>query len=359
MAKNLLDCHELAIFVHGHQNRSSKPIIAIGMGSNGVLSRVTSPITFITHKDMPSLSAPGQITLPETQSILQSIGQLPAQKYYIFGHNISHSLSPTLHNTGFQELGLPYHYDIHQSEQVDKSVEDRINEPDFGGASVTYPHKLQVGRLLDTISPIAELVGAVNTIVSKQTNKGRILIGDNTDWSGIRACLVKGGVKGGNDCSALVIGAGGAARAACYAIQTLNISKIVLVNRTRSKAEATASHFPALRFEIFETLEELCSRGKQSYQIIICCVPADDLGPEKIPSGLFSYQESAVLVEMAYRPPQTGMMKVAARHKGWKVLKGTDVLVEQAYAQFELWTGRRAPVLAMQDAVHRKTKGLM
>lgn len=282
----------------------------------------------------------------------------PKLNYYIFGHNISHSLSPTLHNAGFKALNLPYHYSIHQSVSVDKSVEDIISRPDFGGASVTYPHKLHVGRLLDTISPQAQQIGAINTIIAKQTPEGRILSGDNSDWAGIKACIDKSGLKNLESSPALVLGAGGAARAACYAIKTIGIREIAIVNRTRSKAEATAANFPDMKFQFFDSLDEYCaSKQESACRVVVACIPADDLVEELVPGELFSQTKDGVLVEMAYRPAVTGMMKVAAKYEGWKLFKGVDILEEQAFVQFELWTGKPAPKDAMKEAVVRSMSG--
>ena len=90
-------------------------------------------------------------------------------------------------------------------------------------------------------------------------------------------------------------------------------------------------------------------------RVIVGCVPADDLGEDKIPGGLFEAEEG-VLVEMAYRPQVTGLMTVARGHPGWKIYKGVDVLEEQAYAQFELWTGKPAPVEVMRAAMQAKLR---
>jgi shikimate-5-dehydrogenase len=289
--------------------------------------------------------------MAEIHQHLDSTGRPPKRHFYIFGHNISHSLSPPLHNAGFKELGLPHIYTIHQSENVDQSVEDIINSKMFGGASVTFPHKLQVGRLLHSTSPVAKQVGAVNTIIVRDTAEGRILVGENTDWLGIKACIEEGGISGLGSSSALVIGAGGAARAACYAVQALGMTDICLVNRSRSNAEKMAANFPGAKFHIFETLDELCKAGQTNNSVMVACIPADDLGEEKVPSAMFASVQSGVLVEMAYRPPKTGMMRVADRYPGWKVFRGIDVLEKQAYAQFTLWTDRKAPVSVMRAAM--------
>ncbi|KAK0375399.1 shikimate-5-dehydrogenase [Colletotrichum limetticola] len=284
------------------------------------------------------------------------------RNFFIFGHNISHTLSPTLHNTGFRELALPHHYGIYQTESVDASVESIINANDFGGASVTFPHKLQIGKLLDAVTPCAQKIGAVNTVIVEEDPEKRYrrLVGDNTDWHGIRRCIERSGISDLRSSTALVLGAGGAARAACYAIQELGITQLLVVNRTISKAAEMVEQFPALDCQVFETLEDTVSTERERdgldrppLRVIVACVPADDFGEEKIPAGLFG-AEKGVLVEMAYKPQVTGMMKTVSRYPGWTMFKGVDVLEEQAYAQFELWTGKEAPVEAMKAAMQAK-----
>ena len=125
----------------------------------------------------------------------------------------------------------------------------------------------------------------------------------------------------------------------------------VVVNRTRAKAEDMVKDFDELKFRVFGSLGEVCSSGERGSRVVIACVPADELGEEKIPDVVFDRVESGVLVEMAYRPPKTGMMKVAGQYPWWKIFKGMDVLKEQAYAQFTLWTGRPAPVSVMRGAM--------
>lgn len=282
---------------------------------------------------------------------------IQSRNFYIFGRNIAHSLSPTLHNAGFRMLGLPHIYSIHESKDVDETVVNLVNQPSFGGASVTYPHKLQVGRLLNRITPCAEKMGAVNTIIVQDAGPDKqLLVGDNTDWIGIRKCIERSVSQAQlRSSTALVLGAGGAARAACYAIEDLGMPQLFLVNRTVSKAEEVIASFPGISSRSFGTLEQAAAAREiqRPIQVIVACIPADDLGEALIPHGLFAGGEKGVLVEMAYRPQVTGMMKVAERH-GWTTAKGIDVLEEQAYEQFERWTGQSAPVEAMREAMQSK-----
>jgi shikimate-5-dehydrogenase len=281
------------------------------------------------------------------------------RNYFIFGHNISHSLSPALHNAGFQHLDLPYHYSIHETPAVDESIEHIIGLPEFGGASVTFPHKLQIGKLLDSISPSAQKVGAVNTVIAQGTGTERKLHGENTDWIGIKRCIERSSPKELSSSAGLVLGAGGAARAACYALQKLGVAELLVVNRTLSKAEEMVSLFDRVPTRCFDTLEHAMEATHAPLRVIVACVPADDLTKDKIPSELFSSSENGVLVEMAYRPQVTGMMESAADNKGWQICRGIDVLEEQAYEQFQMWTGRPAPMEVMRTAMQTKAKANM
>lgn len=275
------------------------------------------------------------------------------KKFYIFGHNISHSLSPTIHNKGFKQIGFDGHYTVHESPEVDSSIAALLADHDFGGASVTFPHKLQVAGLVDFISAAARKIGAINTI-SKKDGK---LWGDNTDWSGVKACIDSAGLSGLADAPAIVLGAGGAARAACYALVELGMTRIKVVNRTRANAEAMMLRFPEASFEICATLEEAIKASKTApARVVIGCVPADDLTEDKIPAGLFGGAESGILVEMAYRPPVTGMEKAATKQMSWRIFKGVDVLREQGYAQFSIWTGEEAPKEVMSRAMEEELK---
>jgi shikimate-5-dehydrogenase len=282
--------------------------------------------------------------------------QKTSLEFFIFGNNISYSLSPHLHNAGFAKLRYPGHYTIHDTKAVDETVKHLMRQSNFGGASVTFPHKLQIGNFVDVITPRAVSVGAVNTIVVKQSQTGRILEGDNTDWSGIRSCIVKSNLSDIKSSTAIVLGAGGAARAACYALETLQIKDVIIVNRRRSNAEEMAKHFPGLSTHICTNLDDVHLLPSSPVRIVVGCIPADDLTEDRVPSSLFAGAKSGVLVEMAYRPLETGMMKVAARYSAWRIFKGMDVLKEQAYAQFELWTGKDAPIEVMEEAMEVELK---
>jgi len=340
------DSHELALFIRDYRKMNTKPIIVEDMGQRSQLSRVISPITFVTHPLIPVPSCSGQISLAQVNRSLHLLGQIPSRQFFIFGNNISHSLSPTIHNTGFAELGLPHQYSIYQTPQIDDNVRQIIQHPEFGGASVTYPHKLNVQPLLDSISEPATALGAVNTIIVEEGTSGRKLKGDNTDWSGILSCIQRSKLDGYK--GAIVIGAGGAARAAVYALQKWGYQRVAIVNRTKSAAERLAADFPSLHFDICDSL-----RQAPKANVIVGCIPADDVKDEDIPAHIFS-KGLGVVVEMSYRPPISALMRAVSGQEKWQVFNGVDVLREQAYAQFQLWTGRRAPITVIEEALREK-----
>lgn len=282
------------------------------------------------------------------QSSTTEAAQVVPHRFFIVGYNISHSLSPTIHNTGFSELGLPHHYSIFETPEINSSVRQLLCQPDFGGASVTYPHKLQVHPLLDELSESAKALGAVNTVVVEETSLGRKLKGDNTDWSGILKCIQRSNVQDYR--RAIVIGAGGAARAAVYALQSMEIQRIMLVNRTRSRAEGIVKDFPTITFDLCDHLAEASNAN-----IIIGCIPANDVTDADIPPHIFG-SGPGVIVEMSYRPPMSALMRMGSYQTAWQIFNGVDVLKEQAYTQFELWTGSKAPVSAIEKALGLKTK---
>nr|GAT58910.1 predicted protein [Mycena chlorophos] len=360
-AESLADNFALFSFVSKVGNRAdTKPFIALNMGLDGQMSRILNP-TFspVTHPLLPTKAAPGQLSFAEIQKALHLLGQLPAQRFWLFGNPIAYSMSPTLHNTAFEVLGLPHVYGLQETSEVGQEIKATITAPDFGGASVTIPFKLDVIPLLDKLSPAAEAIGAVNTIIPVRTDKNnRILYGDNTDWLGMRQAIQS---RVGTIHAALVIGAGGTARAAIYALHSLGAKKIYLFNRTRRHAETLAEAFPHANVEPLDKLG-VWPDGIVPPNVIVSTVPASatttanesgalNLGPE-----LFLYKDGpAVVLDMAYKPAQTPLLGLGEEAgDNWSSVRGLDVLLEQGYVQFELWTGRQCPKRAVSEKVRAR-----
>jgi len=338
----------------------AKPIIAVNMGTQGQLSRILNEtFTPVTHPLLPFKAAPGQLSFKQIQEALHLVGELPSKQFYLFGNPIAHSMSPTLHNSGFQVLGLPHRYHLMETQSFNKKNKEAITADDFGGASVTIPYKLDVIPFLDELTPAAKVIGAVNTIIPRSSSEGkRMLVGDNTDWLGVRASVVAqlatGSVK-----NALVIGGGGTARAALYALQSLGAETIYLWNRTKSKAQELATAFPDARIHV---LDQLGVFPFAPPNVIVGTIPATATTLEKgtpgatfLTADLYQYRDGpAVVVDMAYKPADTPLLRLASVASNWKTLPGLEVLLEQGYEQFELWTGRKCPRGAVGEKVRAK-----
>jgi len=333
----------------------AKPIIAINMGTEGQMTRVlNTTFTPVSHPLLPTKAAPGQLSFIEIQKALHLLGQLPARRFFLFGNAISQSPSPTLHNTAFEALGLPYNYDLLQVSHVGEEIKAAIVSPNFGGASVTIPFKIDVLPLLDKLSPAAEAIGAANTIIPVTMDASgaqRILYGDNTDWLGIRECIVSRMPPHALATAVLIIGAGGTARAALYASQTLGAKHIYIFNRTRSKAQELVDAFPDINVELVDELGKWPNAGPAPNVIISTLPPAatttdsnDTHNAVYLPTTLFDPDHDGVVLDAAYKPAETPLLALARRvAKHWTTAQGVELLLEQGYKQFELWTGRRCP----------------
>ena len=340
---------------------SSKPFIAINTGYEGQLSRVlNASFSPITHPLLSVKAAPGQLSFAQIQTTLNLIGQLPAKRYFLFGTPISASPSPTLHNTGFQLLGLPHKYGLFETAEVDDRIKELVRAPDFGGASVTIPHKLTVIPLLDQLTEHAKAIGAVNTIISQKAPDGSIsLLGDNTDWIGIHN-TIKASLPNEHrtPTTGLVIGAGGTSRAALYALNSLGLKRIYIYNRTRDSAQKLAAVFPkSYNIVVIDSLEAF---PDDPPSVIVSTVPAsatttssDTSAALRFTSGLFQ-SNNGVVVDMAYRPFETPLLSLASHAQGWRRVSGIDVLLEQGFAQFLAWTGRRVSRKRVAEQVWAK-----
>ncbi|GAN06607.1 pentafunctional AroM protein [Mucor ambiguus] len=330
-----------------------KDLIAINMGAAGQLSRVINEcLTPITHPALANKAAPGQLSLAEINKARHLIGLLPGQSFWLIGTPIQHSMSPTLHNTGFDVLGLPHHYGLLECHMVEYAEDAILKDPNFGGASVTIPHKVAIIKYLDEVTENAKTIGAVNTIFVRDTvvngEKKREFIGENTDYIGMKRCIQSLMLDATNPPEqGLVIGAGGTARAALYTLQKMGIKKIYLWNRTISKAHDLQKAFEgSIDVQVVDSLES----SKIEPGVIISTVPADsgiEL-PEHVYGGI-----KGIICDMAYKPRRTKLLLQAER-KGWSCVEGIEVLISQGIAQFEIWTGKRAPVDKIEAEVLKK-----
>lgn len=330
-----------------------KPLITICMGQDGRLSRIMNPVLSpITHSALPGSSAPGQLSFAEIQQALSLLGKIPKKQLCLFGTPIAHSKSPLIHNTAFGMLGLPHAYGLHETKTFDDSCVSKIRSADFGGASVTIPFKLEAIPHMDELTPEAKVIGAINTIIPVKAGDRTTLLGDNTDWRGIRQTFLSHVTAEHKPYSAesagLILGAGGTCRAAIYALHSIHMQTIYLYNRTAENAIKVAKSFPAeWNIQVITSLESFPNGDPL---VIVSTVPAEGTSsaasPNKaaglfIPESVLARPLGGVVIDMAYKPKRTPLIRLAEGRPNWVAQPGIIVLLAQGFEQFRLWTGRR------------------
>ncbi|HET6317115.1 MAG TPA: shikimate dehydrogenase [Chloroflexota bacterium] len=267
----------------------------------------------------------------------------------LLGHPIRHSLSPTLHNAAFAAVGLDAHYDaLDVSPAALPDAVAVMREPACLGGNVTAPHKQAVLLLLDSVSEVASALRAVNTIV----NDDGLLHGDNTDGAGLARWMSEVGIDVW-DQSALVLGAGGAARATVWALTRQGAARIRVLNRTLERAEALVRELGG-EGTSWGRLDEAAAEQAEPWAIIINATSLGHHGQKPIvhPS---CYSPDSVAIELAYNPPVTGFME-AARAAGARTENGLGMLLHQAALAFECWTRQPAPFEAYKAAVAERQR---
>ncbi len=268
----------------------------------------------------------------------------------IFGDPVSHSISPVMQGAALRALGLDIVYLAFPVSPTDLGAAvEAIRVLGFGGVNITIPHKVAVMEFLDAIDDTARALGAVNTILN---DKG-VLKGYNTDAVGYIWSLENEANFMPRGRSALVVGAGGAARAVVYGLAAGGVSSIVISNRTASKAEA-------LCMELAESCPsvELCAAPLGSNEMEGFLEKTDLLvnatslglgGRGSLELPLERLSKDAVVSDIIYTPMETGLLK-KGRSLGLTTHGGLGMLVGQGAKSFEIWTGHKAPVKVMREA---------
>lgn len=337
-------------------NHTKKPLIAINMGEKGKISRVLNTIlTPVTSSMLPCPSAPGQLNLCEINRLYTCIGGISSKNFYIVGFPISHSKSPLLHNTGYEILGLPHKFMKFETNSVIEVKETLLSEDKLGGLAVTIPFKVEIIKYMNSLTDAAKSIGAVNTVIP--IGGGRFK-GDNTDWIGIKKSLISHGIPEFiSHISGLIIGSGGTARAAIYALNNLGCSKIYMINRTTSKLFELQNDFEKFNIEVIESLEQI-NFIRSPVSVAISCIPAitplDSKLLDKLEGFLVKGKNkyfTPTLLDVAYESNLTPIMQIARDKYNWLIIPGSHMLVHQGIAQFECWTGLKAPFEEIFEAV--------
>jgi shikimate dehydrogenase len=272
---------------------------------------------------------------------------------FLLGHPVGHSLSPVMHQAAFAAAGLNAVYLpwAVAPDRLAAAVQGLHAMENLLGVNVTVPHKEAIVPLLEGLTPEAEAVGAVNTLLAREGK----LLGDNTDGAGFLAALREDLGCEARGLSAAILGAGGAARAVAMSLARAGARRLVLLNRNvdRAKrlAELVAARHPAGCQVTAQPLHPIW-RIPEVAEIRLL-VNTTSVGLQSSDPPLFDYASLSapiVVCDLIYNPPETPLLR-AARAQGCQAGNGLPMLLYQGALAFERWTGKSAPVQAMREAL--------
>ena len=270
----------------------------------------------------------------------------------VIGDPVEHSRSPQMHNAAIAELGLDYVYvPFRIKPDALAAAIEGFKAINVAGLNVTIPHKQAVIPLLDEISREAELIGAVNTLIFED---GRIK-GDNTDGSGFLEGMRETGFELHQGESALVIGAGGSARAVAVALSSSGIEPVFIVNRTLSKATKLAEDLSdAIDTSIYGiglNDPQLADIIHSAALVVNTASVSMDISKPPLINAEWLRPQTAVC-DIVYTPPDTRLL-LAAAERGCHTIQGLGMLLHQGAIAFEKWTGIAPPVTMMRQALQQ------
>jgi len=282
----------------------------------------------------------------------------------LIGWPVKHSLSPAMHNAAFDALELNWRYvplPVPPGE-VEAAVRGLV-ALGFRGANVTVPHKRAVISMLDSAAPNARDLGAVNTLViERREGSSTVIKGYNTDDQGFINALQHEGFDVGGWKSAVVVGAGGAARAIIYSLLRSGKGEIVVLNRTLERAQALISDLGLCPQETSRlralplTVETLVESARAAGLLINATTVGmwphveHSIWPPDVPIPVH-----LTVFDLVYNPPRTRLLKQARESRAHGI-SGLGMLVEQGALSFKIWTGKPAPVEVMRAVCEQALK---
>ena len=278
----------------------------------------------------------------------------------LIGYPLKHSISPVFQQAALDHYQLDMRYQVWETNQSDLAMTiQRLRGLDYCGANVTIPYKEAVPLFLDDIDKTAKDIGAVNTIV----NRDGKLTGYNTDVQGFLKALQEDAKFEVERKHAVVLGAGGVARAACYGLIQNGLATLTIMNRSFPRAQSLVSSLAqyALENKIGVRISAAPWTDGAPSEIVKTChliVNCTSIGMRHSPTEhesplLQSAIAKDVLVyDLVYNPMETPLLK-AAKAVGARTLGGLSMLVYQGSAAFELWTGKKAPLEVMMQAAQK------
>jgi len=268
--------------------------------------------------------------------------------YALIGDPIDHSLSPTIQNAAFRSTEIDAAYvALRVTRRSLRDAVKGLRASGVKGFNVTAPHKVTVQPYLDMIETSADAIGSVNTVINE---KGK-LRGYNTDGVGALRALEEAGVSPDGK-SVLIFGAGGASRAIAYTLAQ-RASSIRLVNRTFAKSKQLVLRIRRkLHVDVqYASISDRMLKDFVEQSNIV--VNASSMGMDGVsfpPVAVEWLRDDQCVFDIVYKPPHTRLLELASL-AGAKSVNGLDMLVNQGACAFELWTGKRAPIIEMRSAM--------
>ncbi len=266
--------------------------------------------------------------------------------YGIVGDPVAHSLSPVMHNRALAELEINGVYLPFPVTDISAAIAG-IRALKISGVSVTIPHKETVMKYLDSIDPVAQKIGAVNTLVCREEDGTVLLHGLNTDFLGANRALAEKTTVEGK--TVALLGAGGAARAIGFGVQKAG-ARPIICSRTESRGKALAAALgcPWLSLDKVAELEADILVNASSVGM------APNTEKTLVPQTLLGRYE--LVMDIVYTPLRTRLL-AESEAAGCLTVNGLEMLLYQGVAQFELWTGRKAPVAVMRQVLFEAVSG--
>ncbi len=326
--------------------KKERGLAVVPMGENGDGPRIVAlrEGSALAYASLGDAVAPGQLSLRAMHGVYKLNRRFGASAsgptgktrlYAVIGDPVGHSLSPLMHNAAFAAAGMDALYVPFRVRSLADFM-GVVRDFRISGFSVTIPHKETILGYLDECEPLAAEIGAVNTV---QVRAGGRLYGYNTDYAGVLKALEKRVSLAGS--RVLLIGAGGAARAAAFALARRGASVFIWSRRMeRARALARAAGGQAVARGRL---------GRDAFDAVVNCTPVgmhpgggSPLKAEELRAGL--------VMDLIYRPRKTELLKMAER-RGMATVSGVEMFLAQGAAQWEIWTGKRAPEPVMRKAV--------
>jgi 3-dehydroquinate dehydratase/shikimate dehydrogenase len=331
--RNYRELVRLLRAAHGRKNVVVAPMGEVGLPGRVLALREGSALAFAAAGPP---TAPGQLTLEEMQSLFRADQHDRQTRLYgVIGDPIGHSLSPLLHNTGFAHRKVNAVFVPFLVRDLGDFLK-AVRTLGVAGFGVTLPYKQQILRHLDECDPLAQEIGAVNTVVCQ----GEKLSGSNTDHLGLLRALERRVSLAGS--RVLIYGAGGAGRTAGFVLARAG-SHVFFCARRPESARRAARALGA------EAIERKALRDEE-FDVIVNTTPIG-MYPQADASPLEPAELRCRLVfDLIYRPLRTRLLQLAER-RGIATLSGAEMFLAQGIAQWELWTGEKAPEAPMRAEV--------